>query len=52
MLTQTASELKGDVFFYLFSLVDPEKTEVVVLQLLRFVQRETMYTTAIPELHV
>jgi hypothetical protein len=52
MLTQTATELERNVFLYLFGLVHPEKTEVVVLKLFRLVQRETMNTTAVPHLEV
>jgi hypothetical protein len=52
VLSKTTTKLEGDVFLYLFGLVDPEVAEVVVLELFRVIQGKTMNTTTVPKLKV
>src|SRR5215471_10397552 len=52
MLPQTTMELEKDVLLHLLRLIDPEEAKVVVLNLLRIVERQPMNHGPINQLHV
>src|SRR5215471_585687 len=52
MLPQTTMELEKDALLHLLRLIDPEEAEVIVLNLLRIVERQPMNHRPIDQLHV